>query len=200
METRDRIIHEACKLFFQKGIKAVRMDDISQSLHISKRTLYQIFPDKKSLLMSCLRTAYEESWRERRAIVRGVDDVLEVALRVTRQQASKIKTLSSVFLMEVSQHPDIREYFDKLQNENVKEAMEFISKGVQQGYFRPEINHQVAQRTLQLGLDALKGSDLFRKCSPFDIFKSTFLVMLRGSLTEKGFKRLSEVENDILSA
>ena len=40
-ELKQRIIDVAMKEFWQKGVKAVKMDDIANDLSISKRTLYE---------------------------------------------------------------------------------------------------------------------------------------------------------------
>ena len=51
---RDRIIATATEAFTTKGIKSITMDDIAAALGISKRTLYEVFVDKESLLKDCL--------------------------------------------------------------------------------------------------------------------------------------------------
>ena len=47
---KDKILESAMLLFAQQGIRAVKMDDIATSLAISKRTLYELFDDKETLL------------------------------------------------------------------------------------------------------------------------------------------------------
>lgn len=44
-ELKDRIISYAMPEFYKRGVKAVKMDEISQGLHVSKRTVYEIFGD-----------------------------------------------------------------------------------------------------------------------------------------------------------
>ena len=51
-ELRERIIMTATEAFTLKGIKCITMDDIAAALGISKRTLYEVFADKESLLKS----------------------------------------------------------------------------------------------------------------------------------------------------
>ena len=53
-ELRDRIIETASEAFTAHGIKSITMDDIAASLSISKRTLYEVFQDKESLLTECI--------------------------------------------------------------------------------------------------------------------------------------------------
>ena len=42
-------------MFAEQGIKSIRMDDIAQSLGVSKRTLYEMFEDKEELLYLSIR-------------------------------------------------------------------------------------------------------------------------------------------------
>ena len=58
-ELRERIIETAVKAFAAQGIKSITMDDIATSLGISKRTLYEVFPDKETLLEECIGSPVE---------------------------------------------------------------------------------------------------------------------------------------------
>ena len=44
---RAVILKAAMKAFTEKGIRAVKMDDIAESLAISKRTMYEIYATKE---------------------------------------------------------------------------------------------------------------------------------------------------------
>lgn len=50
MEYKERIQAKAHELFMQYGIRSVSMDDIANSLGMSKKTLYQYFADKDELV------------------------------------------------------------------------------------------------------------------------------------------------------
>ena len=50
MEPKERILLKAEELFMQYGIRSVSMDDISNNLGMSKKTLYQYFADKDELV------------------------------------------------------------------------------------------------------------------------------------------------------
>jgi TetR/AcrR family transcriptional regulator, cholesterol catabolism regulator len=50
MEPKERISVKAHELFMQYGIRSVSMDDIANSLGMSKKTLYQYFVDKDELV------------------------------------------------------------------------------------------------------------------------------------------------------
>ena len=59
-ELRERILKAAMSEFFEKGIKAVKMDDIARRLSISKRTVYEIYSNKEELLLEGMKAAERE--------------------------------------------------------------------------------------------------------------------------------------------
>jgi AcrR family transcriptional regulator len=50
MEAKERIMVKAEEMFMQYGIRSVSMDDISNNLGMSKKTLYQYYADKDELV------------------------------------------------------------------------------------------------------------------------------------------------------
>lgn len=52
--TREEIIRTTQEFIARNGIRAVRVDEIAQTLGISKRTLYEMFTDKNDLISACL--------------------------------------------------------------------------------------------------------------------------------------------------
>lgn len=52
--TKEEIIRTTQELIARNGIRAVRVDEIAQTLGISKRTLYELFVDKDGLVSACL--------------------------------------------------------------------------------------------------------------------------------------------------
>ena len=56
---REVILNTAMKAFAEKGIRAVKMDDIAESLTISKRTMYELYATKEELLYEGVKTYRE---------------------------------------------------------------------------------------------------------------------------------------------
>lgn len=87
-ELRERIIMTATEAFTLKGIKCITMDDIAAALGISKRTLYEVFADKESLLKECILQKQAERDKYLQEIYEQSNNVLEVILAVF-QKASR---------------------------------------------------------------------------------------------------------------
>ena len=60
-ETRNRIIEITCDIITRQGIRSARVDDVARIAGISKRTLYEMFEDKNTLIFKCLERL--SSWR-----------------------------------------------------------------------------------------------------------------------------------------
>lgn len=82
MTQRERIIEQAMRMFVSQGIRAVRMDDIAQQLGVSKRTLYELFGDKESLLYLAVDCYFEQMRQHRAAACVGARNVLEAMFMV----------------------------------------------------------------------------------------------------------------------
>src|SRR5215471_4248511 len=59
MEVKERIMVKAEELFMQYGIRSVSMDDIANSLGMSKKTLYQYYADKDELVVAVVAAHIE---------------------------------------------------------------------------------------------------------------------------------------------
>lgn len=63
-ELREKIIAYAMAEFYKRGVKAVKMDEISRGLHVSKRTVYEIFGDKEELLLAGMKMQQAKELQE----------------------------------------------------------------------------------------------------------------------------------------
>ena len=67
-EIQNLIVETAHRLFIERGIKDVKMDDIAAELSISKRTIYELFNDKEQLLHEVLIFQHELDCRTHKYI------------------------------------------------------------------------------------------------------------------------------------
>lgn len=103
VELRERIITAATEAFTSKGIKSITMDDIAAALGISKRTLYEVFSDKESLLKECILKAQADRDKYLQKVFEQSHNVLEYlqsfrkALRCfIRRTNAFLKTLRNI--------------------------------------------------------------------------------------------------------
>ncbi len=77
-ELRVRILDEAAKLFNEKGIRFT-MDDLARSLAMSKKTIYTVFEDKRSIMTETIDRFFDDALTAEEMILN--DDSLSLPLR-----------------------------------------------------------------------------------------------------------------------
>ncbi|EHG23072.1 hypothetical protein HMPREF9332_00824 [Alloprevotella rava F0323] len=188
---RERVIDAGQELFHKNGIRAVTMDDVAHKLHISKRTLYQLFDTKESLLIACQQKAMAEHQQQIRNIMAETDNVIEIILCDLQLNMKEIQKFSKEFLNDIPLYDKLRENIRQHRKENKANALEFIQRGISQGLFRPEIN---AEMVYEVGVgitDLLVEKGYYNTVSPFEMLSSSTIAYLRGISTEKGIELLN---------
>lgn len=110
--TKEDIIHATQELIAQNGIRAVRVDEIAQRLGISKRTLYEMFSDKDTLVNACLDYMSQQqqlrvaNYRKRRS-----GNELQKALRMINEYIDGLFTVESSFLADIRRKVTFAEHY-----------------------------------------------------------------------------------------
>jgi hypothetical protein len=192
---RERVIAAGQELFHKRGIRAVTMDDVSHQLHISKRTLYQLFDTKESLLLACQQKAMAEHQQQIEHIMAETDNVIEIILSDLQLSMMEIQKFSKEFLNEIPLYDKLRENMLHHRKENKANALEFINRGISQGLFRSEINAEMVYEVGVVIIDLLVEKGYYNTVSTFEMLSSSTIAYLRGISTEKGIEQLNEFVN-----
>ena len=96
---KEKIQQMSMQLFTSRGIKAVKMDDIAAALGISKRTLYEIYDDKESLLRAGVSKYMEEHRQRMDYIVRNSSSVMEMSICSSPQSTGAMGRMRLLMLM-----------------------------------------------------------------------------------------------------
>lgn len=190
LELRERIVGTAVTSFSTHGIKSITMDDIAASLSISKRTLYEIFPDKESLLEECIL----KGRREADVFVKGVlatsSNVLEVLLKCYLRSIEKVHATNKRFFEDIKKYPRAYELMKRDNNRNSEDTIRFFKEGVKQGIFRDDVNFAIVNLLVRGQLDMLLNTDVCDRYSFVEVYESIMFTFLRGISTEKGASEL----------
>ena len=82
MEIRERIIEKTYELMSHLGVSSVTMDTIAQQCGISKRTLYEHFTDKRTLLQIVLHRFYIQRTLQVYRAMQSAPNKLEAMLSI----------------------------------------------------------------------------------------------------------------------
>lgn len=191
---RNHVVVAAASAFMQNGVKNVRMDDLAANLSISKRTLYELFGDKEELLLEVVKIHNQEMKNYMRNVASKAENVLEVILTFYMKTVDDFQITNRSFFEDIKKYPKVMSYLETGRRENVKAAIAFYQKGVEQGIFRDDINFVIVQEMIQGQMDMLLRSKHVSSFSLVEIFETVVFMHMRGISTEKGLK----IVNDFL--
>ena len=167
-ELRERIIDTAVEAFSAHGIKSITMDDIATSLGISKRTLYEVFSDKETLLEECILKGQKEG-----------DEFLKNVHATNKKFFEDIKKYPKAYALMTNRH-----------NQDSEETVNFFKEGVKQGIFRDDVNFAIINLLVREQIDVLMNTDICKEYSFLEVYESIMFTFLRGISTEQGAHEL----------
>lgn len=190
-ELRNKIIDYAMAEFYKRGVKAVKMDEISRGLHVSKRTVYEIFGDKEELLLAGMKVQQEKDRRELDEYAENqARNVIDIISYVYKLQMRRNEQVGVVFYEEVHKIPRVVEFMRKHHSKEREERGKFFATGVEEGLFRPELNYEVLSEVGHVTMEEIMHRQLYRKYSMQELFDNYVLTMIRGFCTERGLIEL----------
>ena len=189
-ELREKIIESASKLFTEHGIKSITMDDIAASFGISKRTLYEVFADKETLLLECIRHAVEQEDAYLKNLLGQTNNVLEVLLKRYQRSIERFHATNKKFFDDIKRYPRAYELIKSGNNRNSEDTINFLRQGVEQGIFRSDVNFAIISLLVREQLNLLMGTDVCTEYPFLEVYESIMFTFLRGILTERGAAEL----------
>lgn len=198
---KEKIIEKACELFLNLGFKSVTMDDLANEMGISKKTIYQYFENKSTLVEATTQQVFE-------SVCTGID-----CIRHTHENPIKelfeINNFVKEFLKDEKASPQyqLQKYYPKtfktLKNNQFNMMVgcvtENLNTGINLGLYRPEIKPAIIARIYFLGASGIRDQELFPSQEfNFSVLLNEFLEYhLRGIVTKKGEKELTQHINQI---
>lgn len=200
MSLSDKDMSRLCEvimsLIYERGFKSTTMDLVASRLHISKRTLYEIFGDKDGMLAAALDYISEERKKDFTQIVNDSPNILVAMIRIFKYQIANTEKLNVDFFRDMDRlYKKVRPQYEEQRLAHEQEMVEAFEMGVAQGVFRTDVNYIVLTRMLQVQIEALKRNEEFipNGISLSEIFESIWMTLLRGIVTPKGMKIIEDI-------
>jgi AcrR family transcriptional regulator len=148
MEMKDRIQAKAEELFRKYGIRSVTMEEISNQLSISKKTLYQSFTDKEEIVDAVFDRMIGENKNcciTDKAKAENAIDELFLAFDNVLQMFTE---MNPAILFDLHKyHPDVYKKFEAHKYEFIYTIIkENLQRGIAEEVYRPEINVEIITR------------------------------------------------------
>lgn len=193
-ELKSRIIDYAMGEFYKRGVRAVKMDEISQGLHVSKRTVYEIFGDKEELLLAGLKIKNLEMREKLETyscnVAHNVVDIIGYFYKLQMEVNSMVGV---AFYEEIHRMPRVIEFFKQEHEREFADRVKFLKAGVEERLFRQDIDYSLTMELLSASMSEIMRNQIYKKYSMQQIFDNFFLVIIRGFCTERGAALLNKV-------
>ena len=190
---RNKIVDTAMKLFTKKGIRLVRMDDVAHKLGISKRTIYELYEKKEDLLYEVVVCHFKQRQAAMAKVLRDCPDVMEILLKVYHQKVADFKNTNPLFFSEMIRYPQLQKFLNEQNIEMRQHSLDFYKRGVAEGYFRADVNYELAVNLFDVMGQYIMEQELYRTYSIEEIFKNMVFVSVRGMCTERGVKAIDKI-------
>ena len=136
------ITQKALTYFMQYGFKSFTMDDLANSLGISKKTLYEQFSSKNELVEATLDYTLEMTCHQVDKFISGKGSVIENVFRNQKEVQNLFNLSSSKPIWELKKY--FPKTYERMDIEFAKSDACFIDKllekGWEEGLFRKDIN------------------------------------------------------------
>ena len=189
---RDKIITSAMLAFAKKGIRQVKMDDVASELGISKRTLYEIFDKKEDLLYEGVKYYLGERRSQMEQRAKSCNNVMEIILLAYKQKVEEVRQTNPCFYTDLVKYPKVARYLAQQNQQMLTNMTKFIERGIEEGYFRKEVNPELVARLFDALGKYVMEQQLYCLYTIEEIFTNLVFVTIRGICTEKGIEVIKQ--------
>ncbi|MBP6093666.1 MAG: TetR/AcrR family transcriptional regulator [Cytophagaceae bacterium] len=200
---KSRILEKGTQLFFRYGVKSVTMDAIAAELGISKKTIYQHFPDKESMVYEVVQTFVTQDIVKWEELDRLYSNVIEKMFQSFEMVKDMVTQMNPHLLFEIQKYfPKAFQLFkDHGELFIHKNLIADFRKGAQFGYFRNDIDFELLARLRMAEVDLVFNPDFYpnNKLSLYETQLTLMDIFMRGILTEKGLTLYNSYQNNLKS-
>lgn len=195
MESSERIILKSIELFTRYGIRLVTMDQIAEEVGMSKRTIYELFKNKDTLVMECLESIHRKQMTEIQEIAEKASNVIEALYRVGQYSEKKKAEMNPIFF------EDIRKLYPQIwntmkQRSNTGSGMfshMILTKGIGEGIFRDDLDITIVGTFMQSMMETFPKKEIFPENTPDKaLLRNIVIPYYMGISTDKGKKLIEQ--------
>jgi len=196
---KEKIIIKATELFLSIGFKSVTMDDLAQSMGISKKTIYQFFKNKNHLISSCMKALQKGVVKSFKQISINANNPIIELFQIKKEAMKVLGNTETAPQFQLQKfYPEIYQELKGREFDLVRDVFqESLKKGIKSGYYREEINIDFITRIYINGMRGVRDINLF----PLNEFKLEKVIEdfleyhVRAISTKKGLILLNKIYN-----
>lgn len=195
-EMKERIKLKARDLFMRYGFRSVTMDEIAGQLGVSKKTIYQYFTDKDSLVEEVMQDEVEFMQTVCNKQLAESTNAIEELFRDMEQMNSVMDAMNPQIIYDLEKfYPRTFERFKKHKNTFLLDIIKKnLARGIKEELYRSEIDIDVAAKFRLESSFIAFNQDIFPygKYSLLKVSTEIYHLYLHAIATTKGKKLIEK--------
>ena len=160
-EIKTKIIEGALTVYQKKGVKFT-MDDLATELSMSKKTIYVIIPDKKTLFMDMVNYTFDAIKKSEEEVMNrpglAIDERLRAILGVMPDMVGNMD-FTQIYALK-DKYPEAYSHIAQRLESGWEMTLQILRQGVEEGVFHP-VDETVFQMIFEASLERfLNGNEL----------------------------------------
>ncbi len=192
MESKlEEILNVSEQLFRRNGIRSVSMDDISNALGVSKKTLYKHVSDKSRLVKLTLENVIARDRLQQKDCEKG-ENAIDSFYLVYKNVTDMIRQANFAVEFDLQKYyPNLYAKMQQLRREKMKTGVrENLERGIREGLYREDLDVEIITKLNVLLSEAMHDYDFLEenKDRLIHILQVNFDYHLHAIVTEKGLQ------------
>ena len=184
--TKEQVMTTALDMFSQYGIKSVSMDDIARNTGISKRTIYEFFEDKETLLQEAIKYHNNTMRKILSELEKGPFTALDVFVLFYEEFMKHPRWYIKRYYDDLKRYPKAVEQAEKDKADFTTRCIKLLNRGGKEGVFQKDLNIEILALLAKEQLKMIQPSKAFVNHSVTEVFQTVLFTFLRCICTEKG--------------
>ncbi len=190
MDINISILETAHKLFFQQGIRHTTMDQIAQTLGISKKTIYQFYENKDDLIVEAIKHNIMHDHARIIKLINKSENIIAVMKQIGDDMYRKFQQSNPLFFEDIKRYDSLLEEKLFKPNKHLKDQalIMMLEQGKKEGVFKPDLESKIAGIFIRESLRQMKEFEelLYPEFTRNDIYQTILVNYFIGISTEKG--------------
>ncbi len=189
MDLREKILRTSMDLMMRIGPQSVTMDMVARDCGISKRTLYETFPNKHNLISDGIKYNQQQSNAKFTEIFEQASNSFEALMGVYTVAREFIRKTSPVFIADIKRlYPEAFEQYKAQEIDHILSLAKIIKRAKDEGLALPGVKCKIAAFIFTNNMKSIHNMQdfPFPEYTAAEVFDGAFLNFMRGIATTRG--------------
>lgn len=195
-QTRIEITQKALELFMRYGLRSVSMDDISKSVGMSKKTLYQYYSNKEALVMNALEYQENRDAAAFASIQARSADAIDEMVQIAEYFLTILQDFGLSLIYDLQKYypqawKKVRDFHNMFLRQEIKANIE---RGIKEKYYRQDLDPGLVSWLYVASSWSIVDDGIisFKEFNPQHLIKQHVMYHLYGLLSAYGHDQLKD--------